>query len=53
MPANSGSGFRVQGKKDAPGGGYKRNFNVNPSGTLRLSPRFKSRHSSARSARSG
>jgi len=36
MSANSSKGFRDQGNRDAPGGGYKRNFNRNPSGKLNM-----------------
>lgn len=31
-------GFRTVGDKDSPGGGYKRNFNLNPTGKLPLRP---------------
>ena len=32
------SGFRTVGDKDSPGGAYKRNFNLNPTGKLPLRP---------------
>lgn len=38
MAANSSSGFTTRGEKDSPGGGYKRNFNLNPRGKLPLAP---------------
>lgn len=52
MAANSNSGFRTTGEKDSPGGGYKRNFNLNPKGRLPLRPHTRSVHSRSKSARS-
>ena len=50
--AGSDKGFRTVGDKDSPGGGYKRNFNLNPRGKLPLRPMTRSQHSRAKSARS-
>lgn len=41
MPTNSSEGFRTMGEKDSPGGGYKRNFNLNPRGKLPLRPNYR------------
>ena len=51
MPANSSDGFRTMGDKDSPGGGYKRNFNVNPTGRLRLGHKKRAVPSRSKSAR--
>jgi hypothetical protein len=48
MSANSDKGFRTSGKRDAPGGGYKRNFNRNPSGKLKMRM-ARSKHSRSKS----
>ena len=50
MAVSSGnSGFRTKGEKDSPGGGYKRNMNLDPRGKLPLAPRFRSIHSRSKS----
>jgi hypothetical protein len=49
MPAGSKEGFRTVGEKDSPGGGYKRNFNVNPRGKLPLRPNYRAVPSRAKS----
>jgi len=49
MPAGSNSGFRTQGEKDSPGGGYKRNFNLNPRGKLPMKPHYRAVPSRAKS----
>jgi len=50
MPANSSSGFRTSGTKDSPGGGYKRNFNMNPRGKFPLRMKTTPKRSSSRSS---
>lgn len=42
-------GFRTMGDKDSPGGGYKRNFNLNPIGKLPLRPNTRPVHSRSKS----
>ena len=49
MAAGSSSGFRTKGEKDSPGGGYKRNFNLNPRGKLKLAPHFRSKQPRSKS----
>lgn len=43
------TGYRTVGEKDSPGGGFKRNFNLNPRGKLPLAPRFRPKMSRAKS----
>ena len=49
MAAGSQGGFRTSGEKDSPGGGFKRNFNLNPKGKLPLRPHTRPVHSRSKS----
>ena len=49
MAANSQGGFRTSGEKDSQGGGFKRNFNLNPKGKLPLRPLVRPVHSRSKS----
>jgi len=48
IAANTKRGFRTTGHEDSPGGGYKRNFNKNPSGRFGVKM-HRSKHSRSKS----
>jgi hypothetical protein len=41
MAANTSEGFHKKGERDFPGGAFKRNFNLNPKGSVKLRPHYR------------